>query len=199
MTETQLIKRAQNGDEDAFRELVETHQSKVYHLLLGMLRSPEVAGDLTQETFIKAWKSLSRFRLDSTFWTWLYRIAYRSALDYIKLKKLDLTYLAEEELNLQAEEKAEPLAAVLAKDRTQELFSALQELSFNNRVAIVLYYFQGLSYKEIAAVTKRRLGSIRTDLHRGKTKLRQILCRRWGLPDETEGEDQIDHSEPGCL
>ncbi|HEY8344920.1 MAG TPA: RNA polymerase sigma factor [Bacillota bacterium] len=188
MTETQLIKRAQNGDEDAFRELVETHQSKVYHLLLGMLRSPEVACDLTQETFIKAWKNLTHFRLGSTFWTWLYRIAYRSALDYIKLKKLDLTYLAEEELNLQAEEKkAEPLAVVLAKTRNQELFSALQELSFNNRVAIVLYYFQGLSYKEIASVTKRRLGSIRTDLHRGKNKLREILCRRWGVPDETEG------------
>jgi len=187
LTEAQLIKKAQNGDEDAFRELLETHQSKVYHLLLGMLRSPELASDLTQETFIKAWKNLDRFRLDSTFWTWLYRIAYRVALDYIKLKKYDLAYLAEEEVNLKAEEKTEPLAAVLEQSRNQELFSALQELSFNNRVAIVLYYFQGLSYKEIAAVTKRRLGSIRTDLYRGKNKLREILCRRWGLQDERKG------------
>ena len=187
LTETQLIKKAQAGEEEAFRELVDTHQSKVYNLLLGMLRSPELADDITQETFIKAWKNLPRFRLESSFWTWLYRIAYRSALDYLKLRKLEVGYLAEEDQNLGGANEDEPLEIIMKKNKKQELIGALQELSFHKRAAIILYYFQGLSYNEISAVTKRRLGSIRTDLHRGKIKLREILCRKWGLQDGTKG------------
>ena len=82
MEENRLITKAQNGNHDAFKDLMENHQAKVYRLLLGFLRDEHAAEEATVETFTKAWKNLPGFRQESTFWTWLYRIAYRVAIDY---------------------------------------------------------------------------------------------------------------------
>ncbi len=183
--EATLISRAKNKDEDAFRILVELHQSKVYHLLLGMVRDEDQAQELTQETFVKAWKGLPSFRGDSTVWTWLYRIAYRTALDYLRKKKrqADLVFLEDNCGELPEETENEPLAIVIKHDKAEDLHQALAQLSFSQRAVLVLYYFQGLSYREIAAVTSRPLGTIRADLHRGKEKLRKMITKKWGLKD----------------
>ena len=184
-SEAALIIKAKGKDEEAFRSLVELHQSKVYHLLLGMLRNEDQAQELTQETFVKAWKGLSSFRGDSTVWTWLYRIAYYTALDYFRKQKREAEILSFEEKGweLMGENDNEPLEVAIRKDKEQALHKAMTRLSFAQRTVLILYYFQGLSYREIAAVTHRPLGTIRADLHRGKEKLREIITKKWGLKD----------------
>lgn len=183
--EALLISKAQARDEEAFRILVERHQSKVYHLLLGMLRDEDQAQELTQETFVKAWKGLPAFRGDSTLWTWLYRIAYHTALDFLRKKKRqeDLVVLEETGGELPKGPENDPLELVIKRDKEEDLHQALSRLSFRQRAVLILYYFQGLSYREIAAVTRRPLGSIRADLHRGKERLRQLIIKKWGLRD----------------
>ena len=184
MDENQLIIKAQNGDNEAFRELVETHQSKVYHLLLGFLRDEYAAEEVAVETFVKAWRHLSSFRLEATFWTWLYGIAYRSAIDYKRRQDPEKNLCLLEE-NL-VSEKAGPLDLIIEKDRNKDLLKALQKISFQQRAAIILYYFQGLSYQEIADITKRPIGTIRADLHRGKKRLKEILTGKWREDGESK-------------
>lgn len=182
MDENQLIMRAKNGDEEAFKGLVETHQSKVYHLLLGLLRDEYAAEEVAVETFIKAWRSIASFRLKATFWTWLYRIAYRSAIDYKRRQEPEKNLCLLED-NL-VSDAAGPLDLMIEKDRNEDLVQMLQELSFPQRAAIFLYYFQGLSYQEITQVTRRPIGTIRADLHRGKRRLKELLIEKWGEEDE---------------
>ncbi|HHW11815.1 MAG TPA: sigma-70 family RNA polymerase sigma factor [Firmicutes bacterium] len=183
--EALLIRKAKARDEEAFRSLVELHKAKVYHLLLGMLRDEDQAQELTQETFVKAWKGLPSFRGDSTLWTWLYRIAYHTALDFLRKKKRqeDLVVLEETGGELPKGPENDPLELVIKRDKEEDLHQALSRLSFRQRAVLILYYFQGLSYREIAAVTRRPLGSIRADLHRGKERLRQLIIKKWGLRD----------------
>lgn len=183
--ETALVEKAKAGDEDAFRVIVEHNQSKVYHLLLGMVRNEDQAQELTQETFVKAWKGLAAFRGESTVWTWLYRIAYFTALDHLRKRKrqTDLVFLEETGGELTGEQENEPLAVVIKRDREEDLHEALARLSLPQRAVLILYYFQGLSYREIAAITRRPLGTIRAELHRGKEKLRKMIIKKWGLND----------------
>lgn len=183
--EALLVSKAQAHDEEAFRALVELHKAKVYHLLLGMLRDEDQAQELTQETFVKAWKGLPAFRGDSTLWTWLYRIAYHTALDHLRKKKRqdDLVVFAETGTELPREPANDPLELVIKRDKEEDLHQALARLSFRQRAVLILYYFQGLTYREIAAVTRRPLASIRADLHRGKEKLRRMIIKKWGLWD----------------
>ena len=79
--------------------------------------------------------------------------------------------------------ESDPLELVIKRDKEEDLHQALARLSFRQRAVLILYYFQGLTYREIAAVTRRPLGSIRADLHRGKEKLRKMIVKKWGLRD----------------
>jgi RNA polymerase sigma-70 factor (ECF subfamily) len=184
VTEIQVITKAQTGDEDAFRQLVEMHQLKVYHLLLGMVQDEYEAQELTQITFVKAWHGLSRFRCDSSFWTWLYRIAYHSALDYLRGKKIRKVIFRDKERI--PDKHGDPLESIIISDQKREILSTLQELPVHQRTAIVLYYFQGLSYEAIVEVTGRKLDTIRSDLHRGKAGLKLKLLRKWSEDDEQD-------------
>lgn len=182
MKEAELITLAQSGDDRAFEELVQSHQTKVYHLLLGLVHDQGMAEELTQEAFIRAWRHIKGFKFRSGFWTWIYRIAYRIALDYIKLKSIRPLIMYEWETS--AAVAAEPMETVLQQEREAGLLSALQELPFPQRAALILYYFEGYSYQEIAWITRRRIGTVRTDLHRGKNRLRQLLVEKWGFDNE---------------
>lgn len=181
----ELVAQAKQGEAEAFRQLVELHQSKVYHLLLGLVHDRLAAQELTQETFVKAWEKLPSFREASTFWTWLYRIAYHTALDALRKKKreADILLVGGHIQELIEQPANEPLEIVVQKERARDLYKALRLLSFPQRIAVILYYFQGLSYQEIAAFTRRPLGTIRADLHRGKEKLRGIISKKWGFKD----------------
>ena len=184
INEFRLIESAKLGDEEAFQDLMELHQSKVYHLLLGILHDNFQAQEVTQETFVKAWKGLRSFKQKSSFWTWLYRIAYRTALDYLRKKRREERFFQiGESIRESILNQPEPLEVVIKKDKEKDLRRALGDLSLPQRMAVVLYFFQGLSYREISDLTRRPLGTIRADLHRGKNKLREIISKKWGIKD----------------
>jgi len=183
--EEELVLQAKQGEAEAFRQLVELHWSKVFHLLLGLVRDQGVAQDLTQEVFVKAWEKLPTFRGASTFWTWLYRIAYYTALDELRKKKREAGVISvgENYRELIQPPAREPLEVVVQREQVRDLHKALHRLTFAQRIALILYYFQGFSYQEIATLTRRPLGTIRADIHRGKEKLREMIAEKWGLKD----------------
>ncbi len=170
--ESSLVALARSGDEHAFGELVQMYYSRIYGLLYGMVRNPEDARDLAQQTWVKAWNNLRGFRTGSRFYTWVYRIAVNTALDFNRSK----ARRREESLTLADDENAGRERDLVAgadwrPDRQVELDEinaafreALDTLSPEHRSALVLRELRGLSYKEIAKLMKCRTGTVMSRL-----------------------------------
>jgi RNA polymerase sigma-70 factor (ECF subfamily) len=182
-SDEELIERTLRGDRSAFQALVERYQQKVYAVTYGVLGNRENALDATQETFIKAYRSLSGFKGKSSFYTWLYRIAFNSAIDLGRKETHREEVEFREELD-QAEEKGEfpvapktvnPADELMRKELGDIIEDAIQQLPPDQRTAIVLREIEGLSYKEIAKVMKCSEGTVMSRLHYGRKRLQEIL------------------------
>ncbi|HBE06173.1 MAG TPA: RNA polymerase subunit sigma-24 [Firmicutes bacterium] len=182
-TETELIKRASEGNPEAFEVLVQRYQKYVYNLALSVIGNRDEAFDAAQETFIRAWRSLKDFRGDARFSTWIYRIAYRVSLTVVARKRpLPIDDLPEpicEDASANPEEAAE-------NDYRQALLRrAIMNLAPAYRTALILYHLEDLSYEEIASITGVPIGTVRTHLHRGRNYLKREIVRLSG-GDENE-------------
>jgi len=182
-----LIAKVRAGNTDAYRVLVEKYQKRAYLLALEIVRSPEDAEDLVQESFVKAYLSLRDFKQDSAFYTWLYRIVHNMAIDYRrKMARRGGAHVEFDERMVQGavprnEEKAStsvlenriegPQEALLRKEREARLRSALKEISEEHRIAITLREVDGLSYDEIAEVTGVAKGTVMSRLHYARKKI----------------------------
>jgi len=188
--EAQLIARSQQGDISAFNQLVLRYQQAVYNVVLRMLGDREVAADITQDTFIAALRAISSFRAGSSFRAWLLRIASNQACDHWRRthrhtqESLD-SLIDEEEprtsgvlSNLIATgDQVNPEESLLAHELQDLIARGLQELSLEQRVAVILCDIQGLSYEEIAIATQATLGTVRSRIARGRMRLRDYLYR----------------------
>ncbi len=188
--EAQLIARSQQGDISAFNQLVLRYQQAVYNVVLRMLGNREVAADITQDTFIAALRAISSFRAGSSFRAWLLRIASNQACDHWRRthrhtqESLD-SLIDEEEprtsgvlSNLIATgDQVNPEESLLAHELQDLIARGLQELSLEQRVAVILCDIQGLSYEEIAIATQATLGTVRSRIARGRMRLRDYLYR----------------------
>src|SRR5579883_806097 len=188
--EVQLIIRSQQGDVSAFNQLVLHYQQAVYNVVLRMLGDSDVAADITQDTFIAALRAISSFRAGSSFRAWLLRIASNQACDHWRRthrhtqESLD-SLIDEEEprtsgvlSNLIATGDQVNLEESLLAHELQDLIArGLQELSLEQRVAVILCDIQGLSYEEIAIATQATLGTVRSRIARGRMRLRDYLYR----------------------
>jgi len=182
----ELVQRAQGGDREAFRELVERYQRKIAALALGMLRSREDALDIVQETFTKAYQSLDRFKGDSAFYTWVYRIAHNLCVDHQRRAA------KQPQVSLDATEPGEPAPLPLPDgprpdqpfDRARDtelgdrLREAIRELTPDHRAVILLRELEGLSYEEISQVLECPKGTVMSRLHYAR---RQLQVRLKGL------------------
>jgi RNA polymerase sigma-70 factor (ECF subfamily) len=186
--EEHLIMCSQRGDIQAFNQLVIRYQQAIYSVILRMLGNPESAADITQDTFIAAFRGIKTYRGGSSFRAWLLRIGTNQVYDYLRRVQRrpveSLEALTEEE-----EAPSAPfLSALASTDRasnpeerllTQELQAVIQhgieQLPLEQRVAVVLCDIQGLSYEEIAAVTETTLGTVRSRIARGRARLRSYL------------------------
>lgn len=178
-----LVERAQRGDKDAFRQLVVAYQERLFTVVRGMVRNQEDAQDITQDVFIKAYASIGSFQGQSSFYTWLYRIAVNMTIDYRRRKGRRQESSFDEKIDPDAAEGAElpdarvlsPQRAYLDKELGGKIRQAMESLPEDQRTAIVLRELEGLSYKEIADMMECSQGTVMSRLFYGRKKLQEIL------------------------
>jgi len=179
----ELVRRTREGDRDAFRELVERYQRRVASLAVGMLRSREDALDVVQETFAKAYQHLDRFKGDSGFYTWLYRIAFNLCIDHQrregKLGELrpqhDETGSMGPPLVADGPPPDEPFQRARSAEIGRRLEEAMRELTPDHRAVILLREVEGLSYEEISRVLECPKGTVMSRLHYARRQLQSRL------------------------
>jgi RNA polymerase sigma-70 factor (ECF subfamily) len=183
-----LITRSQNGDVNAFNQLVLKYQQTTYNVVLRMLGDHDAAADVTQDTFIAAFRAIQSFRGGPSFRAWLLRIASNQACDFWRRAhrhpqdSLDIIMDEDEPHDvgllsaLVATEQASNPEEFLLNQELQELLQkGLQELPLDQRVVVILCDVQGLSYEDIAASTQTSLGTVRSRISRGRKRLRDYL------------------------
>lgn len=170
-TDVALVAAACSGDAEAFAELVARYERPVYHLAYRTLRDREEAKDITQESFLRAYRSLRNFRPTAKFSTWLFAIAYHACCDRLKR----LRKFTDEELPDPADSSPGPDHRVIALDEARRLRDAIAQLPEKYRAVITLYHLQGRQYEEIAKVLDLPMGTVKTHLFRAKEHLRKML------------------------
>jgi RNA polymerase sigma factor (sigma-70 family) len=182
LNQPELIVQLQHGDESAFKKLVDEWQDMVYNTALGIVQNAEDADDITQEVFIQVFRSVSSFKGDSKFSTWLYRITLGKALDHEKKKKrkkrfgfVQSLFGAAESEQPHAVEFEHPGIQMEKKERAYELFSALKKIPDNQRIAFTLHKLEGQSYQEIAEIMSTTLYAVESLMSRAKSNLRKEL------------------------
>lgn len=172
-TESTLIELAQNGDRDAYGDLVRSHHAFVIRIVFRMCSDAALAEDAAQEAFLRAWVKLPAFNTGLSFRNWLCRIALNAALDTLRLKKD--THPANEQLENLPDNARSPEAVLIEKQETEILQQALRSLPEASRSVIVLREYGGLTYDEIANVLEIPMGTVMSRLNYARGKLREVL------------------------
>ena len=180
MTEKELVRAAQRGDDSAFEELVRTYEKRVYHLALRMCGNVDDAYEVAQEAFLSAWKGMRFFRGDSSFSTWLYRLTSNAAIDFLRRQRRqggsDGVSLDDEDTFLEVADPApSPHQQAERLELRDALAPGLSALSPEHRQVLLLRELQGLTYEEIAAALELDLGTVKSRIARAREKLRKYL------------------------
>ena len=176
--EVALVSASRQGDQDAFAQLVQRHQRRVFNLVFRMVQQYEEANEVTQETFLAAWQGLPSFRGDAHFSTWLYRIAYNCALKQLEQRKRDTALQAvvqSEHLVAQANSDERIDAALEASTRRELISEQLSHLPAKYRIVLVLRHLQEMTYEEMAEILTMPIGTIKTHLFRARNLLKERL------------------------
>ena len=182
INETELIERLKEGDETAFKTIVEQWQNMVYNTILGIVQNETEAEDLAQDVFIKVFEKIGTFKGDSKFSTWLYRIATTTALDHLRSKKRKKRFGFLQSLSgTSGEEKEQipdfnhPGVSLDNKERAAVLFKAIEELPENQKTAYTLHKLEGLSYREVSEVLNTTVSAVESLMSRANQNLRKQL------------------------
>lgn len=165
-----LINRIASGDSASFKTIVAAYQNLVYSVALKVMGNQKDAEDAVQETFVKVFKGLKSFRLESKFSTWIYRIAYNTCLDISNLRH-----------NKTAWDDIDDVTWKISDDGVErgssqyDLDAAISELPLKYRQIIVLFYYNQFSYKEIADIISESEGNVKTLLYRARQHLKHFL------------------------
>lgn len=182
-----LVARAREGDTSAFDTLILKYGDKLYGLVYNMTSHKEDAHDLLQEIFLRAYQSLGRFRGNSTFYTWIYRIAVNQTLNFLK-KRNRRTDLSLNDLDSSAQQDPALIDTTQQDDRERQtqlnelqtkLNEAMMKLSDPHRMVVTMFDIQGMSHAEIAKVLKASEGTIRSRLHYAHLHLQSALQESW--------------------
>jgi RNA polymerase sigma factor (sigma-70 family) len=177
-----LIERLKQGDEAAFKKIVETWQDMVYNTAIGILQNAEDAEDVTQEVFVQVFESIAGFKSEAKLSTWLYRITVSKALDHLRKKKrkkrfayIQSIFGANNETIVEKPDFHHPGVSLDNKERAAMLFKAIARLPENQKIAFTLHKLEGLSYQEISDIMKTSVSSIESLMHRAKNNLKKLL------------------------
>ena len=179
-----LVSRAIDGDFDAFDQIMLLYRERLYGVIYNMTFNHEDAADLTQESFVKAFRSLSKFKRKSSFFTWLYRIGVNLTLTHLKRRKarkffsfdqlIDQNKSKNQSVEFSSSETSS-VKTTLLNELHEKLNEALSKLSDKHRTIVVLFEIDGLSHKEIASIMKCTEGTVRSRLHYAKVQLQSLL------------------------
>jgi RNA polymerase sigma-70 factor, ECF subfamily len=179
LNEAEAIERAKQGDAQAFQDLYDKHKRRVYSLCLRMTANTAEAEDLTQEAFLQLYRKIGTFRGESAFSTWLHRLSVNVVLMHLRKKNLPLVSLEEttqggEEDTPKKDFGAEDLALAGSLDRLQ-LQKAVDDLPPGYRTIFVLHDIEGYEHNEIAGIVGCSIGNSKSQLHKARMKLRDLL------------------------
>ncbi len=169
-----LIERANEGDQAAFGTLVERYQNAVYNLAYRMLGSPEEAEDAAQEIFVRIYRQLARYDPERKFSTWVLTIATNYCIDQLRRRRMQLVPL-ENIIPWARAREAGPEGEALSRESRDEVQRLLREMPEKYRAVLVLRYWQDLSCAEIADILKLPEGTVKTQLHRARKALGQLI------------------------
>jgi RNA polymerase sigma-70 factor (ECF subfamily) len=181
-TEEELIARAAGGDQHAYGVLVERYSDFVYTVVLRVVGSAEDAEDVAQEAFVRAHRALPRFRGDSKFSSWLYRIAVNRALTHLKRRKrrpatVEMTASPRVEAEVRSRHaEDDPRRHMLDREFRARVRAAVAKLPPRYRAAVTLFYLEERSYKEVAETLGVPMGTLKTHLHRARAMLKNELA-----------------------
>lgn len=185
-----LIRQATKGDAYAFEQLMRRHESRMYAVAVRMCGNREDAQDCVQDAMLRVYRALDRFKGQSSFSTWVYRITMNTCLDELRRRKVrastSLDTLLESGWS-PSDETDTPERHALRSEQRTALAKAIAELPEDMRSAIVLRELQGLSYEEISEVLTVNVGTIKSRISRGREKLRQLIT---GQP-ELFGREEV--------
>ena len=185
VSELDLVKRCQEGDAEAFDELVTRYRTRVFGMIYNMVHSEQDAWDLAQDSFIKAWKSIKRFRGQSSFYTWIYRIVMNVTIDWLRKKQVkaggaefdDSIQLKEVDPASKTMPKADALPSVVMeqKEIRAQIDKAIAQLSPEHRAVILMKEIDGMQYHEIAESLGCSIGTVMSRLFYARKKLQNLL------------------------
>jgi RNA polymerase sigma-70 factor, ECF subfamily len=188
-TDVDLVRLAQNGDRHAFATLVTRYQRRVLGMAYHMVGNESDAADIAQDVFLKAWKALPKFEARSQFYTWIYRIAHNTGLDYLRKRRThSRTFAFDDAIDHSHEDGATgslshdagPDGALEHRELGERIHAALQTLSPEHRAVVMLKEIEGLSYQEIADSVGCTLGTVMSRLFYARKKLQALLADCYG-------------------
>jgi RNA polymerase sigma-70 factor (ECF subfamily) len=182
--ELELVARSQTGDTAAFNELVTRYRQRAFAMIYNMVRNEQDAWDLAQDGFVKAWKNIGRFRGQSSFFTWLYRILMNVTIDSLRKKQIESGTEFDDAIGLHniapgattaPQVELQPAAQISDKEIRSRIDAAIARLSPEHRAAIVMRELDGLEYTEIAEQMECSVGTVMSRLFYARKKLQTML------------------------
>jgi RNA polymerase sigma-70 factor (ECF subfamily) len=174
-----LLDRFKNGDQSAFEVIVSKYQDRIFNLCRHMLSNAHAAEDAAQDTFFKAYQNLNNFKPDASLYTWLYRIAVNTCLDYKKKRFFESLFKSTDEddeyLVEQVSDEPSPERLYESKQMGHALQKGLKQLSPKLRAVIILKEIEGLAYEEIVEVLDISMGTVKSRISRAREELRKLM------------------------
>ena len=194
--EAKIIRAVVDGNTNAFEDLVLEYQKQVYHIALKMTGNEEDAFDLSQEAFLKAFRSLSTFRGEAGFGSWLYRMTANLCIDFLRKKKRQggqiISLDAEEEDRRPTELpdlRYEPQNALEKKEVPEKVRAGLEKLPHEQKLILVLRDVEGFSYQEISDALKIELGTVKSRIYRARAHLARLLTENGNFLKPASSEE----------
>jgi RNA polymerase sigma-70 factor (ECF subfamily) len=185
VSELELVKQSQRGDTDAFDQLVTRYRTRIFGMIYNMVHNEQDAWDLAQDSFVKAWKSIRRFRGRSSFYTWLYRIVTNVTIDWLRKKQVKGSGTEfDDAIALKSVEPASrtmPKADALPSEKMEQseirarIDAAIAQLSSEHRAVILMKETEGMQYNEIAEAVGCSIGTVMSRLFYARKKLQNLL------------------------
>ncbi|WP_022947984.1 RNA polymerase sigma factor RpoE [Methylohalobius crimeensis] len=198
----ELVQRVQQGDKRAFDLLVLKYQPKIVQLITRYIKDPSEALDVAQETFIKAYRALAKFRGDSAFYTWLYRIAINTAKNHIAARarrpsdsEIELETAEQFETAIRLKDQETPEDVLLSEEVAEGVRQAIEELPEELRTAITLREFEGMSYEEISQTMNCPVGTVRSRIFRAREAIdKKLRILRAGMREKKKRNEKTEPS-----